>query len=244
MTSDTLWEHRITANHRFNHNECSWFCILHIEENLSRVSLKESIPLHYTSKPTQINLSPPFWVNSKVKFWFRILAWPLACKLEWGRENMHNEKEHCTNLFYYVYLCKWNLNLFKEILLLLLLRPGQYFNPEAVHEQQWWIEFINCGLIKAYWREKSTKLLLFPSAPAPKILDEALLKHSLSQLMNSECLLIRCISLSLPYHPPVILSLISYMHINDLLLYSCVHHQFTVLVRLLAFLLLLHNFIS
>ena len=62
--------------------------------------------------------------------------------------------------------------------------------------------------------------------------------------MNSECLLIRCISQSVPYHPPVILSLVSYMHINDLILYSHVYHLFTVLVRLLAFLLLLHNFIS
>lgn len=45
-----------------------------------------------------------------------LIAWPLACGVPKKRgKSMHIEEELSTKLFYYVYLCKWHIRLFKKV---------------------------------------------------------------------------------------------------------------------------------
>lgn len=45
-----------------------------------------------------------------------LIAWPLACGVQKKRgKSMHIEEELSTKLFYYVYLCKWHIRLFKKV---------------------------------------------------------------------------------------------------------------------------------
>lgn len=73
-----------------------------------------------------------------------LIAWPLACKLQKGEKNMHIEEElQCTKLFYYVYLCKWQVRLFKKVSLAPpLIAPWSVFQPGSMHNERQQMKFV------------------------------------------------------------------------------------------------------
>lgn len=160
---------------------------------------------------------------------------------------MHIEEEPCTKLFYYVYLCKWQVRLFKKVSLAPpLFAPWSVFIACILHNVRWepWL---------VLYKEKSTEASLFFSN-IPQSLKWSNVKYvtssynSFSLLMKSGCRLIRWTVYSyllsssiasIPLH-----LIISSVHINNSILPSYAPHLANVLVKHFAFLLLLHNFIS
>lgn len=61
---------------------------------------------------------------------------------------MHIEEAHCTKLFYYVYLCKFNVSLFKKVSLAppLIAPLVNVFQSGSMYEKRW-----QTGLVNHEW---------------------------------------------------------------------------------------------
>lgn len=161
---------------------------------------------------------------------------------------MHIEEAHCTKLFYYVYLCKFNVSLFKKVSLAppLIAPWSMCFNPAVCMKsggrQGWWI--MN-GLKQTSTKRKSAEVSLIFNDP-PWSLKLSNIKYCrvpsvvvplVSPLINSGCLLIRWTVYSIcslsSCSDSIRLYLIAYfLHINNLILPPTpVPHLFTVLVK-------------
>lgn len=88
----------------------------------SWVTAKKISSVHYTSEPKPTDFCSLFLTTLKKKNHILhsslLIAWPLACgvpKKKKGGKSMHIEEELSTKLFYYVYLCKWHIRLFKKV---------------------------------------------------------------------------------------------------------------------------------
>lgn len=84
------------------------------------VTAKKISPVHYTSEPKPTDFCSLFLTTLKKKNHILhsslLIAWPLACGVQKKRgKSMHIEEELSTKLFYYVYLCKWHIRLFKKV---------------------------------------------------------------------------------------------------------------------------------
>lgn len=152
-----------------------WPCMLFLKKTLPWVTPNKNIPLHYTSKPTQMILSPPLRVyfpskkNKSHSTFFLLNCMTSSIQVtKRGEKNMHIEEAHCTKLFYYVYLCKFNVSLFKKVSLAppLIAPWSMCFNPAVCMKsggrQGWWI--MN-GLKQTSTKRKSAEVSLIFNDP-------------------------------------------------------------------------------
>lgn len=58
---------------------------------------------------------PPSKKEKHILYSCFLITWPLIGQVQKAGGNMHIEEELCTKLFYYVYLCKWHIRLFKKV---------------------------------------------------------------------------------------------------------------------------------
>lgn len=157
---------------------------------MSGLQENHSTALYFKTQPP--DFSPPFWLCSKkeIIFYFLpfLIAWPLACKVERGG-NMHIEEELCTKLFYYVYLCKWHIRLFKKVSVAPPLIALWSVFPVAVDRVCDWL------YTNLYKRRKYGDLIVFQWLSSKfkmkecRILQTA--NSSSSSSLNSGCLLKR-----------------------------------------------------
>lgn len=90
-----------------------------------------------------------------------LIAWPLACEVQKRGKNMHIEEELCTKLFYYVYLCKWHIRLFKKVSVAPpFIALWSVFPPCSMHDE-WQRTGSVIGFIQTYIRGESMGVSLF-----------------------------------------------------------------------------------
>ena len=199
----------ITATNKSNYSKTADLVLSLIKKkSLPEWRPRKIIPQHYTSKthPADFPLSslsrlpPPKKENHMLRSLF-LISWPLACKLlKEEKKTCILKRSFCTKLFYYVYLCKWHVSLFKKVSLAPpLVALWSVFPACSMHDEQRQTGLMIGFYTDLYERGSREVSLLFSDSPSKFKMKRCWVAQgfysrssgSLSLLTNSGCLLIR-----------------------------------------------------